>query len=84
MSYQLDFSGLVPYLPEFLAGLSTTIQLTLIATFAGLLLGTLCAVGRISQAAGLRLLCASYIEIIRNTPFIVQLFFIFSDSLQSA
>ena len=77
MNYQLDFSGLVPYLPQFAAGLYTTVQLTLIATFAGLLLGTLCAAGRISQASGLRLLCASYIEVVRNTPFIVQLFFIF-------
>jgi|TARA_R110001583_G_scaffold1583_2_gene12300 polar amino acid transport system permease protein len=77
MNYQLNFSGLVPYLPEFLAGLSTTIQLTLISTFVGLFLGTLCAVGRISNQWGLRFVCVSYIELIRNTPFIVQLFFIF-------
>lgn len=77
MNYQLNFSGLVPYLPEFLAGLSTTIQLTLISTILGLLLGTLCAIGRISQLSGLRFICVSYIEVIRNTPFIVQLFFIF-------
>ena len=77
MNYQLDFSGLVPYLPEFLAGLYTTIQLTLIATFAGLFLGTMCAIGRISKESGLRFICASYIEVIRNTPFIVQLFFVF-------
>lgn len=77
MNYTLDFSGLVPYLPDFLAGLSTTIQLTLIATFSGLLLGTVCAAGRISDKSWLRILCASYIEVVRNTPFIVQLFFIF-------
>jgi polar amino acid transport system permease protein len=77
MNYQLDFAGLVPYLPQFVAGLLTTLQLTVISTLAGLLLGTLCAAGRISKASGLRFLCAGYIEVIRNTPFIVQLFFIF-------
>ncbi|MBB1271224.1 amino acid ABC transporter permease [Psychromonas sp. SR45-3] len=77
MSYQLDFSGLVPYLPQFAAGLWTTIELTVISTLGGLLLGTLCAQGRISKDAWLRRSCSCYIEIIRNTPFIVQLFFIF-------
>lgn len=43
MSYQLDFSGLMPYLPQFVAGLETTIGLTAISTVSGLLLGTLCA-----------------------------------------
>jgi len=77
MSYQLDFPSLVPYLPQFVSGLATTIELTLIATVGGLLLGTLCAQGRISKAAWLSRSCTCYIEAIRNTPFIVQLFFIF-------
>ncbi|MDC0610799.1 amino acid ABC transporter permease [Vibrio sp.] len=77
MSYQLDFTGLVPYLPQFVAGLWTTIELTVISTVAGLVVGTLCAAGRSSTHSSLRLLCATYIEITRNTPFIVQLFFIF-------
>ncbi|MDW6005386.1 amino acid ABC transporter permease [Vibrio mangrovi] len=77
MSYQLDYAGLAPYLPQFVAGVWTTVQLTVISTVAGLLVGTLCAAGRTGHHAWLRLLCASYIEVTRNTPFIVQLFFIF-------
>lgn len=77
MSYQLDFAGLMPYLSHFVAGLQTTVELTVIATVLGLLLGTLCAAGRISHLRGWRWLCACYVEVIRNTPFIVQLFFIF-------
>lgn len=77
MTYSLDFAGLAPYLPQFAAGVWTTIQLTLISTFSGLTLGTICAAGRTSRVKGLRIVCASYIELIRNTPFIVQLFFIF-------
>lgn len=77
MSYQLDFASLTPYLPEFVAGVWTTIELTLISTLGGLTLGTFCAQGRISNEAWLRRTCACYIEVVRNTPFIVQLFFIF-------
>ncbi|ASA57682.1 amino acid ABC transporter permease [Vibrio gazogenes] len=77
MSYQLDYAGLAPYLPQFVAGVWTTVQLTVISTVAGLVVGTLCAAGRTGRQPGLRLLCASYIEVTRNTPFIVQLFFIF-------
>ncbi|MBY7973769.1 amino acid ABC transporter permease [Vibrio fluvialis] len=77
MSYQLDFSGLTPYLPQFVAGLGTTVELTIISTVGGLLLGTLCAGAKNSQAKWLKFVCTCYIEVIRNTPFIVQLFFIF-------
>ncbi|WP_394244361.1 amino acid ABC transporter permease [Vibrio astriarenae] len=77
MTYSLDFAGLAPYLPQFAAGVWTTIQLTLLSTFSGLTLGTICAAGRTSRLKGLRIVCASYIELVRNTPFIVQLFFIF-------
>jgi polar amino acid transport system permease protein len=44
---------------------------------AGIALGTAGAAGRISNKAWLRWLVGSYVEVIRNTPFIVQLFFIF-------
>ncbi len=77
MSYQLNFSGLTPYLPQFVAGLVTTVELTLVSTAAGLLLGTLCAAAKTSGVKWLKLVASVYIEVIRNTPFIVQLFFIF-------
>jgi polar amino acid transport system permease protein len=77
MSYHLDFSGLVPYLSQFVAGVGATIQLTVISTFLGLVVGTYCAVGRISKTRWLNWVCAVYIEVTRNTPFIIQLFFIF-------
>lgn len=77
MSYQLDYTGLAPYTDQFLSGVTTTVEITLLSTLGGLLLGTLCAAGRTSRSAWLRTLCATYIELTRNTPFIVQLFFIF-------
>jgi polar amino acid transport system permease protein len=77
MSYQLDYLGLAPYAGQFISGVTTTVELTLISTLGGLMLGTMCAAGRTSRQSWLRIGCASYIELTRNTPFIVQLFFIF-------
>jgi len=77
MNYQLDYAGLGPYLDQFITGVITTVELTLLATVGGLILGTLCAAGRTSRQSWLRILCAIYVELTRNTPFIVQLFFIF-------
>lgn len=75
--YQLDFQSLWPYIPEFLSGMVTTIEITTLSTFLGLFLGTCLAAARTGKAKLLSGLAASYIEVIRNTPFIVQLFFIF-------
>lgn len=77
MSYQLNFHDLVPYLPELGQGLLVTLELTLYATVGGILLGTLGAAARTSRSRPIRLSAGIYVELIRNTPFIVQLFFIF-------
>ncbi|QHA85780.1 amino acid ABC transporter permease [Serratia rhizosphaerae] len=76
MTQQLDFSALWPYWPELLAGLWVTVQLTLLATCGGLALGIVGAAIRSGRAGWLSRLWGAYVELIRNTPFVVQLFFI--------
>jgi len=73
---QLNFPALWPYWPELLAGLWVTIQLTVLATVGGVGLGILGAALRSGQASWASRLWGVYVEIIRNTPFVVQLFFI--------
>ena len=58
-------------------GVWLTIQLTSLAAVLGIGLGVLGAMGRTSRFAWLRILVGTYVELIRNTPFIVQLFFVF-------
>ncbi|CAN7730535.1 amino acid ABC transporter permease [Phyllobacterium sp. LjRoot231] len=77
MNYQFDFSALIPYWRSFLEGALTTIEMTVVAVAIGLVIGILCAIARRSSYAWLRLVIGIYIEIVRNTPFIVQIFFIF-------
>jgi polar amino acid transport system permease protein len=61
----------------FLKGAAFTVVLTVVAIVAGLTLGVLGAAGRRSRLAPVRWISGAYVELIRNTPFIVQLFFIF-------
>jgi polar amino acid transport system permease protein len=58
-------------------GVVWTLGLTAIATLIGMAVGIACAWARASGPAWLRWLVGAYVELIRNTPFIVQLFFIF-------
>jgi len=73
----LNFSDLLPYTDQFLTGLWTTIELTLFSTMLGLLLGAAFAAARQYGSKTVSVCVAIYVELIRNTPFIVQLFFIF-------
>jgi len=77
MSYQLNFGALLDYQDVLLGGLWMTVKLTLVSTLLGILLGILGAAARRHRSAALRRISKGYVELIRNTPFIVQLFFIF-------
>jgi polar amino acid transport system permease protein len=77
MRFALNFSDLIPYWDVLLAGVVFTIVLTAVSTVAGVALGTACAWARTFGPGWLGGLTRAYIELIRNTPFIVQLFFIF-------
>ena len=61
----------------FLKGIWLTVRLAGTATFFGLLIGIVGAGCRSFRIVPLNRIVAIYVEIIRNTPFIVQLFFIF-------
>ncbi|MBG6245699.1 polar amino acid ABC transporter permease [Candidatus Symbiopectobacterium sp. 'North America'] len=76
MAYQLNFAALWPYWPELLAGLWVTVQLTAMATFGGIAIGICGAALRSGRPSLPSRLWGLYVELIRNTPFVVQLFFI--------
>ena len=74
---QLDFDAVLVDWPLLLRGAAFTLGLTAVATVLGVALGVACARARAHGAAPLRAIAAAYVELIRNTPFIVQLFFVF-------
>ncbi|MBL0917589.1 MAG: amino acid ABC transporter permease [Hydrogenophaga sp.] len=63
--------------PMLLDGALMTLKLAAAATLGGFVIGTLCAVGRNSSSRWLARVCTAYVEAIRNTPFLVQIFLVF-------
>ena len=77
MAYQFDFGAQSQYLGLLAGGTAVTLGLTAVASVFGLSLAIGGAAATRSSQAWLRGLVATYVELIRNTPFIVQMFFIF-------
>ena len=77
MPYHFDFSWLLQYAPALLNGVRVTLQLILVGGTLGILVGIACAWVRSLGPKALRWPVSAYVEMIRNTPFLIQLFFIF-------
>ena len=55
-------------------GLSITLLLSVLTVFFGTILGALVALGKMSRFKPLRFLVTAYVEIIRGTPILLQLY----------
>jgi polar amino acid transport system permease protein len=77
MSIELDFASVLSQWPLLLKGVAWTLGLTAVSAVLGVLLGIAFAWVRTEGPAWSRPAVAAYVELIRNTPFIIQLFFIF-------
>ncbi|TDV33853.1 amino acid ABC transporter membrane protein 1 (PAAT family) [Paraburkholderia caballeronis] len=77
MSYQFDFSFLSQYWPDLLRGVWWTVRMALLAMVPGFVAGVALAIGRIHGSAVVLRMIGAYIEIIRNTPLVLQVFWIF-------
>ncbi|MFK3681598.1 amino acid ABC transporter permease [Pseudomonas sp. NPDC088890] len=77
MAYQFDFAPVLAQADLLFKGALFTLQLTVVGTVLGLAIGVLGAVVRAWRLRPFDALFGMYVELIRNTPFIVQLFFIF-------
>lgn len=77
MNYTFNFAVLLPYWEQFAQGCWLTLRLSAISVAIGLAIGLLTVVGKRSTMTPVRWIAESYIEIIRNTPFLVQVLFVF-------
>ncbi len=77
MHYHFNFEWIGTYWPVFLAGIWMTIKLIAVGGTLGIALGVFCAWARSLGPKWLGFIVAVYVELIRNTPFLIQLFFIF-------
>ena len=77
MEYQFQFDDVFASWEDLLDGAWMTIQLSGTAMLIGLAVAVVCAMAKTSGPRPLRWLVNAYVEIIRNTPFLVQIFLIF-------
>ena len=77
MNYAFDWSLLwgQPYGALIVRGIRVTFYLSLIGWAGALALGTVVGFGRTARAPLVRGLCTAYVEMLRNVPLLVQLFF---------
>ena len=73
----LEYSSVLAMWPLFLNGLWLTCFLTFISCILGTVLGILCAWGLAQGPFWLKRMLICYVELFRNTPFIIQIFFIY-------
>ncbi len=77
MKIELDFLAVLAQWPLLLKGVAWTLALTVLSAVLGGIVGVACAWARAYGPKPLAWAAATYVELVRNTPFIVQLFFIF-------
>lgn len=77
IDYVFHWNIILRHYDLFLEGIWLTIRLAATATFFGLLIGIVGALCKSFRIAPFNYIVAAYVEVIRNTPFLVQLFFIF-------
>jgi polar amino acid transport system permease protein len=77
MAYRFDFMSVADYAPVLLQGLAVTVELIAVGAVAGVAVGIACAWARTQGPRWTRPPVTAYVELVRNTPFLIQLFFIF-------
>ena len=77
MGSVLDFGVVMDKLPELLWGCLGTFGLALSGMLLAMVIGVGGVVTRASRFLALRTATLAFIEVVRNTPFLVQIFFLF-------
>ncbi len=77
MDYTLDFSAVAAHADLFATGAEMTALITLVCCCGGFAIAVACNALRQSERVWVRKCIATYVDIVRNTPFLVQLFFLY-------
>jgi len=73
----LDFAAVLSRWPMFVDGAVMTMKLAVGATLVGFAIGTVGAVARRSKLGWAQRAATAYVEAIRNTPLLVQIFLVY-------
>ena len=73
----MDLNAIAEYLPLFGEAALLTVKLGVLGIIFSIIIGLVCAVVQYYKVPVIRRIVSVYIEISRNTPLLVQLFFIY-------
>ena len=73
----MDFGFIQKVFPMYVQAAVLTLRLALIGIFLSLVLGLVCALIKYFKIPVLRSITSAYIELSRNTPLLIQLFFLY-------
>lgn len=73
----MDLNAIAEYLPLFGEAALLTVKLGFLGIIFSIIIGLICAVVQYYKVPVIRRIVSVYIEISRNTPLLVQLFFIY-------
>lgn len=77
MNYEFEFGDVLAYWPDLVSGTLNTLVLSGLAMVIGMIVAVAGALAKTSGPRWLRLIVDAYIEVIRNTPFLIQIFVIY-------
>jgi polar amino acid transport system permease protein len=77
MQTALQFGPVLVHLDKLLYGVGQTLQLAALSIVLGTIIGVLGAIARSFGPRWLSWPVAAYVEVIRNTPLLIQLYFVF-------
>ena len=77
MLADFNFRVIFEYLPLFLTGLKSTFLISIVSIMLALVVGIIACACRISGIKSIKYPSIAYIEIIRSTPLLVQIYFLY-------
>ena len=73
----IDWDIIAKSIPLLAEGIVVTLQVSAIAAGLGLLLGVICGLGALSRSRPVRWIVTAYVDFIRGTPLLIQIFLVF-------
>ena len=73
----MNFELMVQAMPLLLTGAAVTVQITALSVLIGIIIGLFVGIARISTYRVVHLIAAVYVDFLRGTPLLVQIFLVY-------
>jgi polar amino acid transport system permease protein len=75
--FEMSFEVVKASLPMFFSGLKLTLLYSFFGIAGSIVVGLACSLVKYFKITGLRRIVSAYVELARNTPLLIQLFFLY-------